>query len=133
MDGQPVYSFSASDWLETDVRDSQDRLVKKVYGRRGEPARETLYSYDDAGRLQTFTNSEHSRIEFHYQADGGKISVETFGPQDHRINTGGAIAGSDWYGAQTGAGVPMGGNVTMIYDSGDRPTEMQVRSADGSL
>jgi len=133
MDGQPLYSFSASDWLDTDVRDSQDRMVKKVYGRRGEPARENLYSYDDGGRLQTFTISEHSRTEFHYPVDGGKISVQTFDPKTIEGIRGAADAGSGWYEAEMGVGVPMGGNVTMIYDSGDRPTEMQVRSADGQL
>jgi hypothetical protein len=133
MDGQPSFSFSDSDWLETDVRDSQGRLVKKVYGRRGEPLGETLYSYDDAGRLQASTTSEHSRIEFHYQPDGSKISVQTFDPKTIERTRGGASADSDWDGAYGGFGVPMGGNVTMIYDSNDRPTEMQIRSADGQL
>jgi hypothetical protein len=133
INGQFSYSVSASDFLEEDVRDSQGRLVKKVYGRRGEPAHENLYSYDDAGRLQTEAISEHSRIEFHYPADGGKISVQTFDPKIIELTRGGANAGSAWVGAEMGVGVPMGGNVTMIYDSGDRPTEMQVRSADGQL
>jgi len=43
IDGQPSRSFSASDFLDTEVRDSQGRLLKKVYGKRGEPAHENLY------------------------------------------------------------------------------------------
>jgi hypothetical protein len=132
-DGEPSFSFSDSDWLEADVRDSQGRLVKKVYGRRGEPAQETLYSYDDAGRLLTFSTTGFTHIEFHYQADGSKISVQTFDAKTIERTQGGVFAGSAWDGAPGGIGVPMGGNVTTIYDSDDRPTEMQVRSADSKL
>jgi len=131
IEGQPSSSFSASDWLESDVTDSQGRLLKKVYGRRGEPTRETVYSYDDEGRVQTVT-SEYSRFEFHYPA-GGKISVQTFGPKTREGTRGTIFAGSAWHAAQVGFGVPMCGNVMMIYDSDDRPTEMQVRNADGQI
>lgn len=133
MGGQPLYSISASDFLDTEVRDSQGRLLKKVYGKRGEPARENLYSYDDEGRILTLTISEHSRIEYHYQADGSKISVQTFDPKTIEGTRDSVSASPVWDSAQVGSGVPMGGNVTMIYDSDDRPTEMQVRSADGQL
>lgn len=131
--GQLLYSRSESDWLETEVLDSKGRLVKKVYGQRGEPAAENLYSYDDEGRLLTLTISEHFRFEYHYQADGGKISVQTFNPKMLERTRDSSYVGSAFDAPRAGIGVPTGGSVTTIYDSGDRPTEMLVRSADGQL
>lgn len=76
VDGQ--LSYSSSDWVPTEIHDSQGRLAKLISGTRGSP-RETLYSYDDAGRLAVITNGENSdRIEFHHQVDGSKTSIQTF-------------------------------------------------------
>jgi len=133
MDGKLSYSTSSSDYVQTEVRDSQGRLEKMMWGKRGEPLGETLYTYDDAGRLVTFTNTGMNRLEFHYQPDGSKISVQTFDPKIIEQHERGISAGPEWVAAQAGSGVPMGGNVTMIYDPHDSPTELQVRSADGQL
>jgi len=59
--------------------------------------------------------------------------VQTFDPKTIEGTRDSASASPVWDSAQLGFGVPMGGNVMMIYDSDDRPTEMQVRSADGQL
>lgn len=133
MDGKFSYSSSSSDWVQTEIHDSKGRLAKSIWGKRDEPVSETLYTYDEAGRLLTFTNSGQNRFEFHYGADGSKTSVQTFDPKAIEQTRDGAFAGSAWEGAQSGFGVPMGGNVTMIYDSHDHPTEMQVHSGDGKL
>jgi len=132
-DGKLSYSSSSSDWVQTEIRDSQGRLEKSMWGKRGEPFGETLYTYDDAGRLLTFTNTGINRLEFHYQADGGKTSVQTFDPKTIEQHRNSLSASPEWVAAQAGSGVPMGGNVTMIYDPDDHPTEMQVRGAEGQL
>jgi YD repeat-containing protein len=131
--GKLSYASSSSDWQQTEVHDSQGRLAKLIYGKRGEPVSETLYTYDDAGRLLTFTNSGMSRIEFHYQGDGSKTSIQTFDPKFIERRQGSVSASPEWISAQAGSGVPMGGSVTMIYDTDDHPTEMQIRGADGEL
>jgi YD repeat-containing protein len=133
MDGKLSYSTSSSDYQHTEVHDSQGRLEKSIWGKRGEPLSETLYTYDDAGRLLTFTNSGMNRFEFQYLADGSKISVQTFDPKIIEQHQNSLSASPEWDAAQGGSGVPMGGNVTMIYDRDDHPTEMQIRGADGQL
>jgi YD repeat-containing protein len=133
MDGKPSYSTSSSDYVHTEVHDSQGRLEKSIWGYRGEPVSETLYTYDDAGRLLTFTNTGINRYEFHYQPDGSKVSIETFDRKIIEQHQNSISASPEWVAAQAGSGVPIGGNVTMIYDPDDHPIEMQVRDADGQV
>jgi hypothetical protein len=128
-------TFSTDDYVHTEVRDADGRLVKFVSGARGEPGRETYNSYDKAGRLLTTTNSENSdRTEYHYGPDGAKTSVQTFDPKTIEQTQRAAHAGSAWEGAQfSGFGVPTGGTVTIQYDKNDRGTEMRILTADGQL
>ena len=133
MNGKLSYSSSSSDYVQTEVRDSQGRLEKMMWGKRGESVGETLYTYDDAGRLLTFTNTGINRIEFNYQPDGSKISVQTFDPKIIEQRQNSLSASPQWIAAQAGSGVPFGGNVTMIYDTHDNPTEMQIRDAGGGV
>ena len=131
IDGQ--LSYSSSDWVHTKIHDSQGRLAKSIWGKRGEPASETLYSYDDA-RLAVVTNSENSyRLEYHYQADGSKTSIQTFDPKTIEQRRHGAVGSSVRDAAQMGFGVTMGGNVTTIYNSDDQPAEISIRTADGQV
>jgi hypothetical protein len=132
IDGQ--LSYSSSDWVHTKIHDSQGRLAKFISGKRGERLRETLYSYDDAGRLAVVTNSENSdRLEYHYQADGSKTSIQTFDPKTIEQRRHGAVGSSVRDAAQMGFGVPMGGNVTTIYNSDDQPAEISIRTTDGQV
>jgi YD repeat-containing protein len=132
VDGQ--LSYSSSDSLYTEIHDSQGRLKKMISGTRGGPARETLYGYDDAGRLAAVANSENSdRLEVHYQADGSKTSIQTFDANTIERTRHSGFAGSGWDAASTGFGVPMGGTVTTIYDADDHPSEIHIRSADGQF
>jgi YD repeat-containing protein len=132
-DGRPT--FSTDGYVHTEVRDDEGRLLKFVSGARGEPGRETYYSYDKAGRLLTTTNNENSdRTEYHYGPDDTKTSVQTFDPKTLERTQRAAHAGSAWEGAQfSGFGVPTGGTVTIQYDKNDRGTEMRILTADGQL
>jgi hypothetical protein len=81
----------------------------------------------------TFTNTGINRIEFNYEQDGSKISVQTFDPKLIEQRQKSLSASPEWVSAQGGSGVPMGGNVTMIYDPHDHPTEMQIHDAQGQV
>ena len=74
-----------------------------------------------------------SKSEFHYDEQGRKTAVQHhFDPNVKRAKA--AYVGSPWDGAVAiGAGVPIGGNVTTIYDGNDQPTEAEIRDAEGRL
>jgi YD repeat-containing protein len=111
---QRLSTFSTDDYGRTEVRDDEGRLQKFVSGARGEPGRETYYTYDKAGRLLTTRNNENSdRTEYHYGPDGAKTSVRTFDPKTIERTRSAAYGGSAWDGAQfSGFGAPTGGTVT---------------------
>ncbi len=132
FDGQ--LSYSSSDSVYTEVHDSEGRLAKSISGKQGEPTRETLYSYDDTGRLAVITNNENSdRTELHYQADGNKTSIHTFDPKTIEQRRHAAVSSSVRDAAQMGFGVSMGGNVTTIYNSDDQPAEIEIHTVDGQV
>lgn len=45
-----------SEWIITQTYDADGRLVKIISGKMGEPSAESLYAYDEGGRLLTITN-----------------------------------------------------------------------------
>jgi YD repeat-containing protein len=127
--------YSTDDYCHEEVRDAEGRLVKYVSGRRGEPARETYNTYDDAGRLLTTTNNQNSdRTEYSYGPDGLRMAVHTFDPKTIERTRHTAFCGSPWEAAVfSGGGVPSGGTVTIQYDKDDGGTEMRVLTADGQV
>jgi YD repeat-containing protein len=133
QEGKPVYS--SSDVMYSEARDAQGRMLKYSSRDREGRVEETSYDYDKAGRLLAISNNRNSdRTDFHYQADGSKVSVQTFDPKTiEEIRDAAASAGPSWDAALAGFSVPMGGNVTTIFDKHDNPTEMRVFTADGQL
>ncbi len=128
-------SSNGSDWVTTRTYASDGHLLSTVSGKSGDPGLESLYSYDDSGRLLSITNNlrKGSRLDFHYDAQGRKSSIQSFAPGslENRRNT--AFDGSAWDAMQSGFRVPEGGTVVMLYDQNDQPTDAQVRDAQGQI
>lgn len=129
-------------WVTTNTYDDNGRLTKTISGiaivtadgaaAPTEAGTETLYAYDEAGRLRSITKSGKeagSRSEFHYDEQGRKTAVQHFDPDVKRAQA--MHSGSPW--DATGAWVPLGGNITTIYDGNDQPTEAQTRNAEGRI
>jgi YD repeat-containing protein len=66
--------------IPTNTYDADGRLVKTTTGKSGEPATESLYTYDDVGRLLSITSNPQAggRTDFRYDAEGRKIAIQTF-------------------------------------------------------
>ena len=125
-----------SEWVIARTYDPDGRLVKIVYRLSGGPPDlETLDGYDDAGRLFSITNSPQKadHLNFRYDAQGRKTSIQTFAPETLQRAQNASYTGSAWDATPMGMGVPVGGSVTTLYDQNDRPTEQQTLDAQGQL
>ena len=125
-----------SEWLLTRTYDANSHLVKVASGKSGEPATESLYSYDETGRLVSITNNPQggSRTDFRYDVQGRKTAIQTFDAETLERAKKTMFLGSTWDAALgAGIGVPVGGRVTTIYDENEQPTEAQILDADGQV
>jgi YD repeat-containing protein len=124
-----------SEWVTAQTYDADGHLAKTISGKMGEPNAETLYGYDEAGGLLTITNSPEKggRIDFHYDEQGRKTTIQRFDPKtlERAQNTVSAL--SPWDTAESRIGIPAGGKITTIYDGNDQPTEAQIRDAEDRL
>ncbi|MGB8474974.1 MAG: hypothetical protein WCE61_12885 [Candidatus Acidiferrum sp.] len=128
-------SSNGSDWVTTRTYDSDGHLLSTVSGKSGDPGLESLYSYDDSDRLLSITNNlrKGDRLDFHYDAQGRKSSLQTFGPESLESRRTTSFAGSDWDAVQSGYRVPAGGTVTTLYNQHGQPIEAQIRDAQGQI
>lgn len=139
IDGKLLSSRSTNTdgslWVTTQSYDPKGRLTTRVSGKLGEPGSESLYFYDDAGRLLSITNNlrKDSRLDFHYDAQGRKSSIQSFAPGSLENKRNVAFGGSDWDAIQSGFRVSEGGTVVTLYNQNDQPTEAQVRDAQGQI
>jgi YD repeat-containing protein len=131
-----MHNPDGSEWLTTYTYRADGRLAKVVSGKRGEPGSETVYLYNEAGRLLAITNNggEGGRTDFHYDEQGHKTSIQDFDPKVLERAQNSAFSGSPWDAAVgAGIGVPLGGNIAAMYDENDQPTEAQIRDTAGRL
>lgn len=129
-------STDGSEWLTTQTYDANGQLAKIASGKSGEPGTESLYSYDETGRLLNITNhpQKGSRIEFRYDGQGRKTAIQTFDAETLQRARNAIFAGSAWDAAVgTGIGVPAGGKITTSYDENEQPTEAQILDAEGQV
>ena len=124
-----------SDWVTTRTYDSDGRLISVVSGNSGESGSESLYSYDNSGRLLSITNNlrKGSRLDFHYDAQGRKTSIQSFAPGSPENRRNVSFAGSAWDAMQSGFRVSEGGAVVTLFNQNDQPIEAQVRDAQGQI
>jgi len=124
-----------SEWVTTQTYDTEGRLVKTASGKLGEPGTESVYAYDEVGRLLSITNSSEkgNRTDFRCDEQGRKTTIQTFDPKTLQSRQNSMFGGSPWDAAQAGFGVHAGGKVTTIYGENDKPTEAQVHDAEGRI
>src|SRR5215472_10425487 len=118
-----------SESVTTKTYDADGRLVKTASGKSGEPATESLYAYDERGRLKEITNADRkgNRTSYRYDEQGRKTEIKTFGPEVFETNRKGvAFMGSLWDAAQMGIRAMEGGSVTTLFDERDLPIELQI-------
>jgi len=121
-----------SEWVTTQIYDTNGRLTKILSGKVGEPASESLYTYDELGRLVTITDipAKGCRVDFEFDSEGRKTATQTFAPEILERKGGVAVDGSFWNAAVSwGIGVPVGGKITTIYDKNGLPTESRILDA----
>jgi hypothetical protein len=108
-----------SESIRTQTYDVDGRLTKTMWGKVGEPGDESLYSYDKTGRPLTITSypEKSGRIDFQYDEQGRKTSIQNFDPETlKRAQSTSYGGGSFWDGAVGwGTWVPIGGNIATIY------------------
>jgi hypothetical protein len=122
-----------SEWVTTHAYDGDGRLAKIASGKVGEPCLESLYTYDDGGRLKETIDADGSgnRTSYHYDQQGRKTETRSFAPEVFERYRGGVVTDSLWNAAQAGIGVPSGGTVATLYDDRDLPIEMQILDNEG--
>lgn len=102
----------------------------------------STYTYDGEGRLIKITggppNGPHAESHFtyavRYDGQNRKIVTEGFDPGTLRQAQGAMVCGSFWDAAvYSGVGVPVGGTLTLIYNSEDQPIEAHFRDGEGQI
>jgi len=140
-DGRLVkFSWSNTDSSNTQTYayDQAERTTSETFSSQsgaGDTEKVYSYSYDDRGRLLSRSNTRLpiDRTEYRYDQHGRMTTVQTFDPELLRKNRQTACAGSAIGAAHSGHGVPEGGSVITLYDDSERPTEVQVRDAEGTV
>jgi YD repeat-containing protein len=118
-------------WTVRNTYDASGRLIKTTSGKEGGPSDATHYAYDEQGRLTSITTNGAPPVTFHYDEQGRKTKVQTSRAEDYRTNV--ASAGSPFAAADIPPNLAGGGTATTKYDENDRPTEVEVRNAQGEL
>ena len=126
-----------SQWVTRFEYGPSGQLLKTLSGTVGKTETATSYVYDDQGRIQRIVPDKHEGempvqpISFQYDERARKTSTVTSSPADYRPNI--ATGGGPFEGLDFPPNLPGGGTSTTIYDEQDRPTEIEVRDANGDL
>ena len=120
-------------WVSRRSYNASGRPLKTSSGMEDGPTAETLYSYDDQGKLLRITNSGSSEnpVTFRYDEHGRKTKIQTSRAEDYRPNV--AVAGSPFESGDMPPNLPGGGTATTIHDDQDRPVEVQIRDSHGDV
>ena len=112
------------------------KLLKRTID-DGKISCETNYDYDEHGRLKSVTNSSEptNPIAFQYDAEGKKTKIAI----DRPVTSPGTSAVSRSFvklfddDEASGITKPDGGSTITLYDELDRPSEVQLHDANGTL
>jgi hypothetical protein len=128
-----IRNSDGSQWVARKDYDASGRLLKTASGVEGAALTETIYSYDQQGRLQNISggNTPDNPITFRYDERGRKSKIEISRAADYRSDV--AVAGSPFEVVDRAPNLPSGGIATTIYDEHDRATEVQVTDANAVL
>jgi hypothetical protein len=128
-----IPNSDGSEWVTQYTYGTSGNLLKIASGKEGEPPAESIYSYDDQGRLLSIgaNRTPDNPVTFHYVERGRKTSVQVSSPTDYRPDV--VVAGNPFEVADRAPNLQGGGTAITVYDEHDRPTEVQVRDAQGEL
>jgi YD repeat-containing protein len=123
-----------SDWVNRYTWNASGLLVKETWGKEGDPPSESIYLYDDQGRLQSITYSDKpdNPVTFHYDEHGRKTKWQVSHPEDYRPNVAGS-GDSPFWSADRPPNMEGGGTAITIYDEHNRPTEVRIHDSQGEL
>jgi len=122
-----------SEWIARTTYDASGNVVKSEWGTDGGPTTITVYTYDDRGELLKITDSSKpdNPVTFCYDERRRKTKLQVSRPEDYRPNM--ADARTPFQAADSPPNLPSGGSAITYYDEQDRPTEVQVRDAEGQV
>ncbi len=151
-DGKEVKGASAGTKMDYDV---EGRLIAKLFrnadgtvwatrysygaagkllmvseGRVGDPAVDSVYAYDEQGRLASIDDGIKPPITFTYE-HGQKMKKQVARAEDYQANV--AMSGSPFQAADRPPNLPGGGTASTTYSEDDRPIEVRVLNAQGEL
>ena len=120
-------------WMVRNTYDASGKLIKTTSGKDGEPPTVSTYVYDDQQRLTSIISSgaRNNPVTFRYDERGRKTKVQVSRAEDYRANV--ATCCSPLEAADMPPNLPGGGTAVTTYDENDRPTEVQVRNAQGEV
>ena len=125
-----ITNSNGLEWVITKTYDVDGRVVKTASGNSGEPAAETLYTYDEAGRLQEIRDADEkgNLTSYRYHQQARKTEIKTVGLgviEGYRKAA--MVAGSSlWDVPQIDMGLSSVGSIAILYDERDLPIELQI-------
>jgi YD repeat-containing protein len=136
--GGNILRRQAANWAERREYDGSGHLLKQIQTGSDNSTKETVYSYDAKGRLSSIRDGDGNRTHFQYDQQGRKISVRTFAQKDSDQQSWGVGSSDSVFEdairqGDLGVGLPQGGSFTTLYDEQERPSEVQIRDAKGTI
>ena len=117
------------------ARNAAGQMLRATQEDDSKTVSETIYRYDDQGRLHSITDSKdpNDPIAFRYDANGRKRKIAIAQPIDLPSETGTVSHSVEASFEEAGGAqsLPDGGSAVTLYDEHDRPTEIQNRNANG--
>jgi len=125
-----------AEWTNENKYDANGRFLKSISSSNGRVYQEIVYSYEPAGRLESYTSHGiHGKTTAtcSYDNKGRKTVLLSFDAKVLEAGRQRTSAGSPLHAAQAGHGVPDGGKVQTFYDDEDRPIEARILGVDEQL
>jgi YD repeat-containing protein len=120
-----------SEWVTSYNYRPDGRLLKTINGNgAAKESSETIYSYDEEGRLVEVKSGGKIHTRYRYDDKGNKTALETFDPQPLLEN---AAYAPFWEGTEMGFAPAPGGSVTTLYNEQGTATGAQFHDAEGNL
>lgn len=136
-DSSREHGLGAAIYVTRYTYNAAGQLMRRAREKGGEPDVDTVYSYDDQGRLKSITNSSDrgNAIAFRYDAEGRKSKIAVAKPVDAWEGEGAVSYSSNFLFEVESNAPPLrgGGSTLTLYDEHDRPTEVQTRNENGEI
>lgn len=132
-----VFGQDGNKWISSRIYDEHGQLMKTSSGQADAPMNETIYHYDEKGRLSGYASPGamgRETTRFEYDEKGRKTRVVT---SNEPASTSGPYGATSFMYNGEGTDLyypaPNGGSVRTLYDENDRPIETRIYSAEGQM